>query len=622
MQWRSFNKTAVICFTAGLMLTAISSCKKLTDVEPKTTVGVANMYRNVFDADAAVIGVYGKVMKLAKPYLLMNELRGDLMDITTNSDANLRQISEHTATVSNPYIDPQPFYEVIVNCNDVLANFKTMFAQSKLKEAEFNQRYSDVAAVRTWVYLQLGIHFGKIPYVTNPVVQVNDLKDSANFPMLTLPVLIDSLTLFMEKLPFTEDYPAGTTLQTTVDGYSTNKFFINKNSLLGDLYLWQGQYDKAADKFKKVMEPNGSVGSSTAFYNQYKVSNGTISPALNSISYSRAFDITSLNYDGSSWRNLFERPQVDNEFFWEWIWSLPFDKNFEPVNPFIDMFSPNGGSYLLQPSQQAMDNWNSQTQVYGFASGTATVPTVYRDNFPLDSRGTFTYKMIGGKPVIMKYLYNYLDGSTNQPINVFSKPGKWFLNRATAVHLHYSEAANRAGKMKVAYALTNYGIRYTYDTLAGLGGTRDVTNFQQTFLPWPYDFDARQGDAPSYRNPWYRNMGIRGRANLKLVPIDSVKYFDMTPVPGKPNSIKPLIDSLGYQKFIEDMIITEDALELAYEGQRWSDLLRVAIRRNDPAFIADKVYDKLRKSGLSAGAANAARTKLMSKDWFLPFKFN
>ncbi|MGF2414296.1 RagB/SusD family nutrient uptake outer membrane protein [Ferruginibacter sp.] len=621
MQWRSFNKTAVICFTAGLMLTAISSCKKLTDVEPKTTVGVANMYRNVFDADAAVIGVYGKVMKLAKPYLLMNELRGDLMDITTNSDANLRQISEHTATVSNPYIDPQPFYEVIVNCNDVLANFKTMFAQSKLKEAEFNQRYSDVAAVRTWVYLQLGIHFGKIPYVTNPVVQVNDLKDSANFPMLTLPVLIDSLTSFMEKLPFTEDYPAGTTLQTTVDGYSTNKFFINKNSLLGDLYLWQGQYDKAADKFKKVMEPNGSVGSSTAFYNQYKVSNGTINPALNSISYSRAFDITSLNYDGSSWRNLFERPQVDNEFFWEWIWSLPFDKNFEPVNPFIDMFSPNGGSYLLQPSQQAMDNWNSQTQVYGFASGTATVPTVYRNNFPLDSRGTFTYKMIGGKPVIMKYLYNYLDGSTNQPINVFSKPGKWFLNRATAVHLHYSEAANRAGKMKVAYALTNYGIRYTYDTLAGLGGTRNVTDFQQTFLPWPYDFDARQGDAPSYRNPWYRNMGIRGRANLKLVPIDSVKYFDMTPVPGKPNSIKPLIDSLGYQKFIEDMIITEDALELAYEGQRWSDLLRIAIRRNDPAFIADKVYDKLRKSGLSAGAANAARAKLMSKDWFLPFKF-
>ena len=72
---------------------------------------------------------------------------------------------------------------------------------------------------------------------------------------------------------------------------------------------------------------------------------------------------------------------------------------------------------------------------------------------------------------------------------------------------------------------------------------------------------------------------------------------------------------------VENMIIQEDALELAYEGDRWQDLLRVAIRRNDPSFIADKVYNKLSKSGLSGGAAGAARTKLLSKDWFFPFKW-
>ena len=80
----------------------------------------------------------------------------------------------------------------------------------------------------------------------------------------------------------------------------------------------------------------------------------------------------------------------------------------------------------------------------------------------------------------------------------------------------------------------------------------------------------------------------------------------------------PLTDSVTN---VENMIMAENALELAYEGHRWNDLLRIAIRRNDPAFIADKVYDKLRKSPLSAGAANAARNKLMAGDWFLPFKF-
>jgi len=581
-------------FLAGAVILAAASCKKLIDVEPQTTVGAANMYRNVFDADAAVIGVYGKVMKLAKPYLLLNELRGDLMDITDNSDVNLRQLSEHTATVSNPYIDPQPFYEVIVNCNDVLANFKKMYAQSKIKEAEFNQRYSDVGAIRSWVYLQLGIHYGTIPYVTDPVVQVSDLKYAGNFPMVSLPVLIDSLTAFTERLPFTEDYPSGTTLLTTVDGYSTQKFFINKNILLGDLYLWQGQYDKAADRYKRVMEVLGGTGVGEQFYNQYRIS----SFANSSIGYSRVLDFSSLTYT-PGWRYLFERPQADNEFTWEMIWSLPFDKNFEPVNPFIDLFSPNGGSYLVQPSQQAVDYWNSQTQVYTFSANTATAAEVLRDNFPFDSRGTFTYRTINGKRVIMKYLYNYL-GTDNLPINTFSKPGKWFLARAATLHLHYSEAANRAGKYRLAHALVNKGINYHYDPLPGGSRIGDVTNMQQTYLPWPYDFDAREGDGPAFRSTWYRNIGIRGRAALKPVTL-------------------PATDSVTN---IENMIIAEDALELAYEGERWSDLLRVAMRQNNPAFIADKVYDKLRKSGLSAGAANAARAKLMAKDWFLPFKFN
>jgi starch-binding outer membrane protein, SusD/RagB family len=210
----------------------------------------------------------------------------------------------------------------------------------------------------------------------------------------------------------------------------------------------------------------------------------------------------------------------------------------------------------------------------------------------------FTYKIINGQPVIMKFLYNYL-GTNNLPINVFNKAGKWFLARGATLHLHYAEAANRAGKSKLAYALVNRGLSYHYDSIVGLGGNRDVTRFMQTFLPPPYDFDARVGETPRYRNNWYRNQGIRGRAGLKLVTL-------------------PTTDSINN---VEKMIIEEDALELAYEGQRWSDLLRVAIRRNDPSFLADKIFDKLRKSGLSASAAASARARLLGRDWFLPFKW-
>jgi starch-binding outer membrane protein, SusD/RagB family len=578
-----------------LLMVAGPSCKKMFDIKPETSVDQSQAYRNVYDADAAVIGIYGKVMKLAKQYMLWNELRGDLMDITFNSDQYLRQLSEHTATADNPYSNPRPFYDVILNCNDALKNFTIMLQQNKLKTDEYVQRYSDVGAIRSWLYLQLAVHFGNIPYVTDALTQASDLRNPAIFPMMPLKQVIDSLVRFTESLPFLENYPVGTNLQTTVDGYPTSKFFINKNILLGDLYLWQGQYDKAAISFKKVMDINGPVGNTELWYNQYRVS----SFGNAGITYARAQDFSSLVYT-NGWRYLFERPFTDNEFNWEMIWVLPFDKNFQPVDPFIDLFSINGGSYQVRPSQQAIDNWNSQTQVFTLTGGTGTAPVVYGDNFPLDSRGVFSYRFINGQPVIMKHIYNFLTPYPDyQPINVLAEQGKWFLARAATLHLHFAEAANRAGKYKLAYALVNRGIGFTYDNVPGGTNGRDVTNVQQTFLPYPYNFDARVGDAPPYRNTWYRNQGIRGRANLKVVTL-------------------PATDSVTN---VENMIMNEDALELAYEGERWPDLLRVAIRRNDPSFIADRIYNKLIKSGISAGAAGQARAKLMAGNWFLPFNW-
>ena len=158
----------------ALLLLAGSGCKKIFDIEPKDALDQKNAYRNVYDADAAVIGIYGKFMGLADRYVLMNELRADLLDCTPNAGEHLRQLSTHSVSKDNPYASPKPFYELIINCNDALENFKVMKDAKRMTETEFNQRYSDIGALRSFLYLQLGIHYGSVPYVTSSLKNVDE----------------------------------------------------------------------------------------------------------------------------------------------------------------------------------------------------------------------------------------------------------------------------------------------------------------------------------------------------------------------------------------------------------------------------------------------------------------
>ena len=183
----------------------------------------------------------------------------------------------------------------------------------------------------------------------------------------------------------------------------------------------------------------------------------------------------------------------------------------------------------------------------------------------------------------MKYLYNYLDEKSFVPVNLFEKSGKWFLYRAASLHLDFAEAANRDKHQSLAYALLNQGLTTIPNKITNEGS--------------PYNFDARKSDNPKITGDWCTNSGIRGRANLYSPAVTG----DST-------------------VFIEDQVISEAGLELAYEGRRWSDLVRIALRRGDPAFLADRIYNKLKAENNAAAAT--VRTKLMNRDnWYLPFKW-
>lgn len=552
---------------AGLLLIATStltmSCKKMFDMEPQDVLEAKQTYRNIYDADAVVLGIYGKFSGLAERYIVLNELRGDLLDVTPNANEYLRQINLHNVSVDNPHADPRPFYEIIINCNDAIKNFGIMREKKILDENQYYQRYTEVGLLRTWLYLQLGIHYGSVPYVTDALDNVNDLQDETKFPKLSFDQLLDQLISFTEAIPKVylnqNTSSASPTLIMAMNSYSVKdgvfKFFIHRKSLLGDINLWKGNYEKAAAYYKEVMELGTTNTSNNdqniEIYDTYRVSNDN----------SGKNTLLTIGTN-NPWPTIFTNALDERETNRERMWTLPLNKDFAPGNPFIKLFSSTG-NYLLKPSDLAIQKWDDQVRLDGGL----------RDRRGLNA----SYWLNAGKPEVYKFVAKY---DITKP---FETTGIWLLYRAAVLHLRYAEAANRAGYSELAGVIVNDGF-----------ADKGVTYANN---PTPFDFNAFKG---TVNGNWYRNIGIRGRA------VDRNVAFDQ-------NNL--MIDT-------EDKIIEEEALESAFEGYRWPDLLRIALRRKatDPNYLANKIGAKFDASNSGEGAAVRARLT-DEKNWYLPFKW-
>ena len=611
-----------------LLSVSLSSCQDMIDTNAQEVVEASENYHNVYDADNAIWGLYGKVQNLAENVVVLNELRADLMDVTSNATQDQVDLNSHQETSANKYCDPTPFFEVILNANDILYNFKKMLADNRISRDDYGPRYSDVVAIRCWAYLQLGIHFKDVPYVTNPLLSIDSLTINGLFPTRTLDELIPQLISEMESVPTKETNTLssfyGKTITDNSKSFYLNLQFIDKHILLGDLYLWNDQFVEAATQYKAYMDAADALSSKTNIEN--KVSTwvwASPNEPRFQICYQRYKD-QDVNSFRNMWKEIFYRSSTDAGTSStiglqdEMIWMMSFSGSSNSVSPFIKLFANTGqGLYQLKPSSYAIDSlWNTQVQ--------------QSNGFVFDGRGReSSYDYVNGQPVVLKYLYDYYavdNTDANKTIhlnynnftNQYTKPGKWFLYRAALLHLRYAEAANRAGYPRLAYALLNNGVKGNYDWVKSNGNSRankvgvqyssfPPANDSIAAVPYPAPFylDARQNDAPYpfLRSPWRDNGGIRNRANLLSIT--------------KPASVVTTADSI---QWIEKALIKEAALECGFEGQRWGDLLRIA-RRNNKRDGAGSVASIMNAAvAHKFNAAGSGSGSITDANLFLPMK--
>ncbi|HLP06159.1 MAG TPA: hypothetical protein VK152_12090, partial [Paludibacter sp.] len=216
----------VVAFCTSIF--ALTSCEDMLTVDSNRYATVdQNPLSSTSDTVSTVLGLLKSMQKIGDRYILLGEMRADLLDVTPYTSAAIRQLSNYTVDSTNTYANPRDYYSIINNCNYFIS--RTSGAGSPLKSEN-----ALVHAIRAWTYMQIAINWGKAQYYTQPLLTVEDTKK--NFPVLDIATLTDSLIADLE--PYRNAaYPN----YGKIYEFNSEELFLPMKLVLGDLYLWRGR---------------------------------------------------------------------------------------------------------------------------------------------------------------------------------------------------------------------------------------------------------------------------------------------------------------------------------------------------------------------------------------------
>ena len=285
---------------------------------------------NAVDTIYSVTGILNKLQVIADRTILLGEVRADLVDLTTYAASDLRDVANFNVGDDNQYNVPRDYYAIINNCNYFIAHADTAM-RSNRNENIFMREYAAVKAIRAWTYLQLVLNYGRVPFVTDPILT----KDEAelDYPQYDLKDVCQYFLNDLSDIPeaYNTQYPG----YRTIRGQASQFFWFPLSIVRADLNLWAGNYREAAlHYYKYISERNGmnsTYPTGAAFYmwmpgsatwNRY-LSTGLTSYTLQNESYSSNSELItmipgdSIRAEGyySELRNLFNSTDENNDRF-------------------------------------------------------------------------------------------------------------------------------------------------------------------------------------------------------------------------------------------------------------------------------------------------------------------
>lgn len=581
---------SVCCGVAAALmaLPMLTSCEDFFTQESSDVLYADQEHLNLSeDSIYSVTGVLTKLQTLADRTILLGELRGDLVDLTEVADKNLREILDFNVSDDNIYNNPSDYYAVINNCNYFIAKADTALRNNR-GEFIFMKEYAAIKAIRAWTYLQLAINYGKVPFYTEPLLSKEEAEAAEKQPRADIQTICNYFINDLATLP--ERYNTELPGYRVIRGVESKLLYFPLSVVRGDLYLWlasqtqdPNDYKKAAENYYKYISERNGVNSA------YPTTMAHVSWMAGSTAW------TSYTYYSEVYRpseSIAENAELITMIAGD---SIRAEGHYSELRNFFTSREENDYKVSINPSPRLIEISESQNNcVLTSRDGTSMTysPKGLSDHMSGDLRLPMVYSESWMRDDTGKRI-------ETQSIAKYSSSRNVHIYRRTMVYLRMAEALNAAGYPRMAFqilkeGLSNEAINDKVIHYTDSAKTLAVSLADSAYLA-KFDFsDVRYGviDAMEFardevsQGTIHNQLGIHSRGS-GFAPSDTLYVLPNDTVELDATKRAQLVKE--HQAVVDSLILTESALEFAFEGTRYYDIMRYALRQSNPEATMQKI---------------------------------
>lgn len=535
-------------------IVTLSSCSDFLEIEPQNEITADNFWDEKSDIDQILMGCYARMAsnEVISRMIVWGEFRSDNVEFSgsANDDLDLQHVLKEAITANNGFTYWKDFYEIINRCNVLIENAPLVAkADPSYKPTQMKADVAEATAIRSLMYFYLIRTFRDVPYSEEAFID-----DGQELVVQPTPFsdLLDKLIASLEAIK----NDALTAYPKTSLEYSSkfNTARITRwgiYSMLCEMYLWKGDYQQSVSYADLVINHYKKTAKDTKDITAEDLATFNGYPLIGT-------KLSQANTYGRAFNYIFvEGNSVESIFEITFVKGSD-DKQLSNV-PFSNYYGGDGRTPMVKYSEfvsdkKAMEEANKEHDVR------------FYEDICFDQEGNPSYvnKTTAMSSVLIK--------GTDE----FKKNSSWGSQYPTAGEKHDS----RSKANVIIYRLS------------------DVMLMQAEAYCQMIQTDSLKND---------KDVEYRDKA---FTIVDAINKRSLMEQELK-NTL--VIDKYTTKELITNLVMEERQRELMFEGKRYYDLVRRAMREGNTEYL--RIACMKKNSNLTSTISNMFKNKMDAIFW-------